>query len=160
MIQCDPYKITTFVNHIPDDLQYLNLQGKFFRTPYLDKLNNKHCAFRVSNPISLFIFQVSFRDELMAELRFIFSFSGDVKPVRHRESTGSGSGGSKGSKGSKKEEEERAEDVESIKEEEIEEERDPSPTPRSEHSHHTCHSRRMSNVLQIAKSRKYSRGNL
>ncbi|KAL0830572.1 hypothetical protein ABMA28_002724 [Loxostege sticticalis] len=104
--------------------------------------------------------KVSFRDELMAELRFIFSFSGDVKPVRHRESTGSGSGGSKGSKGSKKEEEERADDVESIKEEEIEEERDPSPTPRSEHSHHTCHSRRMSNVLQIAKSRKYSRGNL
>ncbi|XP_063826752.1 glutamate receptor ionotropic, kainate 2-like isoform X1 [Ostrinia nubilalis] len=97
--------------------------------------------------------KVSFREELVAELKFIFSFSGDVKPVRHRESTGSGSGGSK-----KDEEEEKAEDPESLKEED--DVVDPSPTPRSEHSHHTCHSRRMSNVLQIAKSRKYSRSNL
>ncbi|CAG4929973.1 unnamed protein product [Colias eurytheme] len=91
---------------------------------------------------------LSFKEELMAELRFIFSFSGDVKPVRHRASTSSGSG----SKGSKKtnilndeEEEPKEEDV------------DPVPTPRSErssHSRHTSHSRRQSNVKQMNQFRK------
>ncbi|XP_045498949.1 glutamate receptor ionotropic, kainate 2-like [Colias croceus] len=92
--------------------------------------------------------KLSFKEELMAELRFIFSFSGDVKPVRHRASTSSGSG----SKGSKKtnilndeEEEPKEEDV------------DPVPTPRSErssHSRHTSHSRRQSNVKQMNQFRK------
>lgn len=38
------------------------------------------------------MFQVAFKEELIAELKFIFSFSGDVKTVRHRDSSGRGSG--------------------------------------------------------------------
>lgn len=93
--------------------------------------------------------QISFRDELIAELKFILSFSGDTKPVRHRESTGSGSGSTKKeAKGSNVAE--SPEDEESL---------DPAPTPRSErsmHSHHTLHSRRQSNAVQMARMRKYS----
>ncbi|XP_022115207.2 glutamate receptor ionotropic, kainate 2 [Pieris rapae] len=88
--------------------------------------------------------KVSFREELIAELKFIFSFSGDVKPVRHRESTGSGS------KGSKKDDEEESQ----------KNDLDPAPTPRSErssHSRHTSHSRRQSNAKQLAAMRKYSK---
>ncbi|XP_045449718.1 glutamate receptor ionotropic, kainate 2-like [Melitaea cinxia] len=94
--------------------------------------------------------KVPFKDELIAELKFIFSFSGDVKPVRHREPSGSGS------KGSKKEEDQEEDDVESTREDE----RFDAPTPHSErssHSHHTLHSRRQSNAVQMAKMRKYSR---
>ncbi|CAG5028258.1 unnamed protein product [Parnassius apollo] len=94
--------------------------------------------------------KVSFRDELIAELRFILSFSGDTKPVRHRESTGS--------KSSKKEEEEKCESGEIVFNGD-ENRVDPSPTPRSErssHSHHKVHSRRQSNTIQIAKMRKFS----
>lgn len=97
-----------------------------------------------------FNFQVSFKDELIAELKFIFSFGGDVKPVRHREKSGSGS------KSSKKEEDKEEDDIESTREDE----RLDAPTPHSErssHSHHTLHSRRQSNAVQMAKMRKYSR---
>lgn len=96
--------------------------------------------------------KVSFKEELMAELKFIFSFSGDVKPVRHRESTGSDS------KGSKKEEENVEEDPELPRD--SDERRELAPTPhsnRSSHSHHTSHSRRQSNAVQMAKMRKYTR---
>ncbi|KAH9630498.1 hypothetical protein HF086_000711 [Spodoptera exigua] len=94
--------------------------------------------------------KISFREELLAEMKFILSFSGDTKPVRHRESTGSGSGGSK------KTEEKGDGDPETPDSEGLP---DPSPTPRSErsgHSRHTLHSRRQSNAVQMAKMRKYS----
>ncbi|CAK1555309.1 unnamed protein product [Leptosia nina] len=92
--------------------------------------------------------KVSFREELIAELKFIFSFSGDVKPVRHRESTGSGS------KGSKKEN--MLDEEESQKNGDLE----PAPTPHSErssHSRHTSHSRRQSNAKQLTIMKRYSR---
>ncbi|CAH0720015.1 unnamed protein product, partial [Brenthis ino] len=98
--------------------------------------------------------KVSFIDELIAELKFVFSFSGDVKPVRHRESTGSGS------KGSKKEDEkeEEDEDAESPRDEEDRLEMVPTPhSGRSSHSHHTTHSRRQSNAVHMSKMRRYSR---
>ncbi|RVE50837.1 hypothetical protein evm_004586 [Chilo suppressalis] len=112
--------------------------------------------------------KVSFRDELKAELKFVFGSSGDVKPVRHREPSGSGSEGSKGSKGTKRskdsnEEEEKIIDVESVKDEEEDDKMERAPTPRSErssHSHHTLHSRRQSNAVQMARMRKYSRNNM
>ncbi|KAJ8723326.1 hypothetical protein PYW08_003238 [Mythimna loreyi] len=97
--------------------------------------------------------KVSFRDELIAELRFILSFSGDTKPVRHRESTGSGSGESKGGSDEKKDGDAECADDD-------DERPDPSPTPRSERSNHSRHtlqlSRRQSNAVQMAKMRKYS----
>lgn len=92
--------------------------------------------------------KVPFKDELIAELKFILSFGGDTKPVRHREPTGSGSS-------SKKTETKSEEDPEIADDDCI----DPAPTPRSErsvHSHHTLHSRRQSNAVQMAKMRKYS----
>ncbi|XP_023937960.2 glutamate receptor ionotropic, kainate 2-like [Bicyclus anynana] len=96
--------------------------------------------------------KVSFKEELIAELKFIFSFSGDVKPVRHRESTGSGS------KESKKEEEKEEDDVESHRESQNRDELAPSRhSERSSHSHHNSHSRRQSNAIQMARMRKYSR---
>ncbi|CAH0586967.1 unnamed protein product [Chrysodeixis includens] len=90
--------------------------------------------------------KISFKDELIAELKFILSFSGDTKPVRHRESTGSGSGSSK--KVDEKDDPELPDDDERR-----------APTPRSErssHSHHILHSRRQSNAVQMARQRKYS----
>ncbi|XP_053605086.1 uncharacterized protein LOC128672163 [Plodia interpunctella] len=100
-------------------------------------------------------FEISFKDEMIAELKFIFTSSGDVKPVRHREPSGSGSGGSK-----KDNREENPEDPEALGFERINEDTlDPAPTPRSErstHSHHTLHSRRQSNAVQMAKMRKFS----
>ncbi|XP_034829301.1 glutamate receptor ionotropic, kainate 2-like [Maniola hyperantus] len=96
--------------------------------------------------------KVPFKDELIAELKFIFSFSGDVKPVRHRESSGSGS------KESKKDEDKEEEDPESHRESENRNEMAPSRhSDRSSHSHHNTHSRRQSNAMQMARSRKYSR---
>lgn len=94
------------------------------------------------------MFKVSFKEELIAELKFILSFSGDTKPVRHRESTGS--------KSSKKEEDERSVDMELNGDDNR---IDPAPTPRSErssHSNHNLHSRRQSNAIQIARMRKFS----
>ncbi|KAI5645987.1 ligand-gated ion channel domain-containing protein [Phthorimaea operculella] len=100
--------------------------------------------------------KVPFKEELIAELKFVFSFSGDVKPVRHRESTGSGSGGSKKSKKSK-EEELKNEDVEShVEEPEVD---DAPPTPkshRSGHSLHPPHSRKQSIAMVRASSRRQS----
>lgn len=93
-----------------------------------------------------------FKEELIAELKFILSFSGDVKPVRHRESTGSDS------KGSKKEEENVGEDPELPRDDDERHELAPTPhSNRSSHSHHTSHSRRQSNAVQMAKMRKYTR---
>ncbi|XP_026489807.2 glutamate receptor ionotropic, kainate 2-like [Vanessa tameamea] len=94
--------------------------------------------------------KVSFREELIAELKFIFSFSGDVKPVRHRESTGSGS------KGSKKDDDKEEDDVESTRDDDRLDAQT-AHSERSSHSHHTAHSRRQSNAVQMAKMRKYSR---
>ncbi|KAJ0183282.1 hypothetical protein K1T71_001258 [Dendrolimus kikuchii] len=94
--------------------------------------------------------KVSFREELIAELKFILSFSGDTKPVRHRESTHSGSGSTRKSGEIRHGEVESVDDMDRL---------DPAPTPRSErstHSHHTLHSRRQSNAVQMAKMRKYS----
>ncbi|XP_059057484.1 glutamate receptor ionotropic, kainate 3-like isoform X2 [Achroia grisella] len=94
--------------------------------------------------------KVSFKEELKAELNFILSFSGDVKPVRHRESSSTGSGGSK--------KEENGDDAQSGKDVDVDQDR--APTPRSErstHSHHTLHSRRQSNAVQMARMRKFSR---
>ncbi|CAH2241761.1 jg16325 [Pararge aegeria aegeria] len=96
--------------------------------------------------------KVPFKEELVAELKFIFSFSGDVKPVRHRESTGSGS------KESKKEDGKQGDDVESPRESENRDDAAPSRhSERSSHSHHISHSRRQSNAIQMARTRKYSR---
>ncbi|XP_049872847.1 glutamate receptor ionotropic, kainate 2-like isoform X2 [Pectinophora gossypiella] len=95
--------------------------------------------------------KVSFREELIAELKFVLSFSGDVKPVRHREESSSGSGGSK------KEEEEEDDRNEDPDPETPADAMDPiPPTPGSEksHSHHTVHSRRQSNAM--AGSRRLS----
>lgn len=99
---------------------------------------------------------MSFLDELVAELRFIFSFSGDTKPVRHRESTGSGSAGSK-----KVEAEEGSDEKENKAEDSLKiDDEDPAPTPRSRrstYSRHTLHlSRRQSNAVQMARMRKHS----
>ncbi|XP_075975529.1 glutamate receptor ionotropic, kainate 2-like [Anticarsia gemmatalis] len=94
--------------------------------------------------------KISFRDELVAELKFILSFSGDTKPVRHREPTGSGSGSSKKTAGK---------EAEGTDSPDLEDCEDRAPTPRSErstHSHHTLHSRRQSNAVQMARMRKYS----
>lgn len=96
------------------------------------------------------VFQLPFLDELKAELRFILSFSGDTKPVRHRELSGSGSRSTKNDEEDKNCELESLDDGNKL---------DPAPTPRSErstHSHHTIHSRRTSNAVQMAKMRKYS----
>lgn len=93
---------------------------------------------------------MSFKEELIAELKFIFSFSGDTKPVRHRESTHSGSGSTRKSGEVNHGEIDPLDDLDRL---------DPAPTPRSErstHSHHTLHSRRQSNAVQMAKMRKYS----
>lgn len=88
---------------------------------------------------------------MVAELKFILSFSGDTKPVRHRESTGSGSGESKRGEEQKEGDPEIPDD---------DDRPDPSPTPRSERSNHSRHtlqlSRRQSNAVQMAKMRKYS----
>lgn len=93
-----------------------------------------------------------FKDELIAELKFVLSFSGDVKPVRHKESTGTGS------KGSKNDEEKDEDDLESQGENENRNELAPTPhSERSSHSYHQLHSRRQSNAIQIARQRKYSR---
>ncbi|XP_013173425.1 PREDICTED: glutamate receptor ionotropic, kainate 2-like [Papilio xuthus] len=92
--------------------------------------------------------KVPFREELIAELKFILSFSGDTKPVRHRESTGS--------KSSKKDDDDKSGDVE-FTGEDIRP--DHAPTPRSErssHSNHNAHSRRQSNAIQIARMRKFT----
>ncbi|CAH2047181.1 unnamed protein product, partial [Iphiclides podalirius] len=92
--------------------------------------------------------KVSFKEEIIAELKFILSFSGDTKPVRHRESTGS--------KSSKKEEDERSVDMELNGDDNR---IDHAPTPRSErssHSNHNVHSRRQSNAIQIARMRKFT----
>nr|XP_037875496.1 glutamate receptor ionotropic, kainate 2 isoform X2 [Bombyx mori] len=94
--------------------------------------------------------KLPFLDELKAELRFILSFSGDTKPVRHRELSGSGSRSTKNDEEDKNCELESLDDGNKL---------DPAPTPRSErstHSHHTIHSRRTSNAVQMAKMRKYS----
>ncbi|KAL4716078.1 hypothetical protein ACJJTC_013855 [Scirpophaga incertulas] len=96
--------------------------------------------------------EVSFREELIAELKFIFSFGGDVKQVRHREPSNSGSGESKKSK----KEGDITGDVESLKDEDVKSE-SPARSERSTHSHHTLHSRRQSNAVQMARMRKYSR---
>lgn len=106
------------------------------------------------------VIQVPFREELIAELKFILSFSGDTKPVRHRESTGSGS-----SKGKEDGEEDRNSiDVESPQEDAGEQVNGhTTPQRRSErsqslsHSHHTLHSRRQSNTGHMARMRKFSR---
>ncbi|XP_068617321.1 glutamate receptor ionotropic, kainate 2-like [Battus philenor] len=92
--------------------------------------------------------KVSFKDELIAELKFILSFSGDTKPVRHRESTGS--------KSTKKEDEEKIGDLEFNGDDNR---IDPAPTPHSErssHSNHNVHSRRQSNAIQIARMRRFT----
>ncbi|XP_013138195.1 PREDICTED: glutamate receptor ionotropic, kainate 2-like [Papilio polytes] len=92
--------------------------------------------------------KVSFREELIAELKFILSFSGDTKPVRHRESTES--------KSSKKDDDDKSGDVEFTGEDNRPEH---APTPRSErssHSNHNAHSRRQSNAVQIARMRKFT----
>ncbi|XP_050679068.1 glutamate receptor ionotropic, kainate 3-like isoform X2 [Leptidea sinapis] len=94
--------------------------------------------------------KVPFLEELKAELLFILSFSGDVKPVRHRESSGS-----KGSKESKEKEREIDEELPGDEDDRL----DPAPTPHSErssHSRHTSHSRRQSNAVQMAKMRKFT----
>ncbi|XP_063534435.1 glutamate receptor ionotropic, kainate 2-like isoform X1 [Cydia strobilella] len=92
---------------------------------------------------------MSFIEELKAEIKFIISGSSDTKPVRHREPSGSGSGGSKKSK---------VEDEESHME--VENNLNaPTPSERSvsHHSRHTLHSRRQSNAVQMARMRKFSK---
>ncbi|XP_013190560.2 glutamate receptor ionotropic, kainate 2-like [Amyelois transitella] len=106
-------------------------------------------------------YQVTFKDELIAELKFIFTTTGDVKPVRHREPSGSGSGGSKNDeKEILGDPETQDVDPESPDNEDLlDVGYDPAPTPRSErstHSHHTLHSRRQSNAVQMARMRKFS----
>ncbi|CAG9562718.1 unnamed protein product [Danaus chrysippus] len=91
--------------------------------------------------------KVPFLEELKAELKFVFSFSGDVKPVRHRESSDS-------SKDSKKEDKE--DDAESQEENDVSN-RIPTPSQRSSHSRHVSHSRRPSNASYMAKVRKSSK---
>ncbi|KPJ19820.1 Glutamate receptor, ionotropic kainate 2 [Papilio machaon] len=93
--------------------------------------------------------KVSFKDELIAELKFILSFSGDTKPVRHRESTGSKSP-------KRDDDDDKSGDVEFTGDDNRP---DHAPTPRSErssHSNHNAHSRRQSNAIQIARMRKFT----
>nr|XP_032516938.1 glutamate receptor ionotropic, kainate 2 [Danaus plexippus plexippus] len=92
--------------------------------------------------------KVPFLEELKAELMFVFSFSGDVKPVRHRESSDT-------STDSKKENKE--DDEESQEEENDVTNRIPTPSQRSSHSRHVSHSRRQSNASYMAKVRKSSK---
>ncbi|XP_072932711.1 glutamate receptor ionotropic, kainate 3-like isoform X2 [Epargyreus clarus] len=93
--------------------------------------------------------KVPFKEELIAELKFIFTTSGEVKPVRHRESTGSGS------KGSKKDDDDKSVNAEAPPDDLLEPGR-ANNSERSSHSHHTSHSRRQSNALQVARMRRFS----